>query len=247
MPRKKSKRSESPSPTKWGHYDSILVDIISTLESARRAAAHTVNAVITATYWEIGRLIIELEQSGKRRADYGEQLLERLSADLTARFGRGFSIRNLRSFRAFYATWPIRQTLSAESERYIPSQTHDFPLPWSHYVRLLSIDDLNARQFYESEAIRGGWSVRQLDRQINSMFYQRTALSRNKASMLTKGAKKPRERALFYRPSLLILGIRVPFPDLSILNERPQPPERIIPLPRDQVQVPPRVSKAMLV
>jgi predicted nuclease of restriction endonuclease-like (RecB) superfamily len=145
--------------------------------------------------WQIGRRIVEVEQRGKRRADYGEQLLERLASDLGARFGRGFSIRNLRSFRTFYLTHSIRQTLSAELDELALSATAQaFPLPWSHYVKLLAVQDEHALAFYETEALRGGWTVRQLDRQIGSQFYQRTALSRNKAAMLTKGAQaKPED------------------------------------------------------
>ena len=96
------------------NYDSILSDVVELLEQSRRLTARSVNAIMTATYWEIGRRIVEVEQKGEERAEYGEKVLERLAEDLTNRFGRGFSLRNLRSFRAFYSTWQIRQTLSAE-------------------------------------------------------------------------------------------------------------------------------------
>jgi len=135
-------------------------------------------------------VIVEAEQKGKRRAGYGEQLIERLSSDLTARFGRGFSRVNLQQMRLFFLIWPIRQTVSGESSsvsgrsRRLDELAQVFPLPWSAYVR----KDDHARQFYETEALRGGWSVRQLDRQIGSQFYERTALSRNKAAVLTKAA-----------------------------------------------------------
>lgn len=195
------------------NYDSILSDLSQLLEQSRRMAARSVNALMTATYWEIGRRIVEVEQKGEERAGYGEQLLERLAKDLTQRFGRGFSLRNLRSFRTFYSTWQIRQTVSAEFEK---SQTasgkfhkivqtasaqsfnlteiaKNFPLPWSHYVLLLSCRDENEREFYEAEALRGGWSVRQLKRQQNSQFYKRTLLSKNKAAMLKKGEKAEKE------------------------------------------------------
>ncbi|HBO5260282.1 TPA: DUF1016 family protein, partial [Pseudomonas aeruginosa] len=171
--------------------------IVEVLDAARHAAARSVNALMTASYWEIGRRIVEAEQRGKRRAGYGEQLIERLSADLTAQFGRGFSRPNLQQMRSFFLTWPIRQTVSSESSpapvaRSRPSRLDElaqvFTLPWSAYVRLLVVKDKHARQFYEAEALRGGWSVRQLDRQINSQFYERTALSKNKAAMLVKGA-----------------------------------------------------------
>jgi len=201
---------ESATPT---GYSLIHKGIVELLDAARHAAARSVNALMTASYWEIGRRIVEAEQQGKRRAGYGEQLIERLSADLTAQFGRGFSMRNLEGMRGFFLAYPrpqIPQTVSAESgERQslqIPEAVaknftlselaQAFPLPWSAYVRLLSVKDVHARQFYETEALRGGWSVRQLDRQIGSQFYERTALSRNKAAMLTKGAVSKPEDAV---------------------------------------------------
>ncbi|MFY9986040.1 MAG: PDDEXK nuclease domain-containing protein [Chthoniobacterales bacterium] len=195
-------------------YDSIVSELSDLIESARHVSARSVNAVMTASYWEIGRRIVESEQRGKKRAGYGEALLERLAADLTAKFGRGFGARNLWLMRRFFVHWPedqILQTVSAES-RSVPQgprksseivQTSSaessfkrlkqlvryFPLPWSHYVRLMGISSGAARRFYETEALRGGWSVRQLDRQISSQFYERTALSRNKVSMLKKAGK----------------------------------------------------------
>ena len=181
-------------------YDPLLKDIVQLLEDARRYAARTVNATLTATYWEIGRRIVEFEQGGESRAEYGEELIERLAADLSARYGRGYSVRNVWQMKAFYLAWPIPQTTSAQSkgrgilqtvsaESTLSSIASSFPLPWSAYVRLLSVKNENARRFYETEALRGGWSVRQLERQINSQFYERTALSKNKAAMLKKGAK----------------------------------------------------------
>ncbi|WP_158890725.1 MULTISPECIES: YhcG family protein [unclassified Pseudomonas] len=176
-------------------YAGIHSGIVEVLDAARHAAARSVNALMTASYWEIGRRIVQAEQQGKRRAGYGEQLIERLSADLTAQFGRGFSRPNLQQMRSFFLTWPIRQTVSSESSPApvarpwrLDELAQVFTLPWSAYVRLLSVKDEHARQFYEAEALRGGWSVRQLDRQINSQFYERTALSENKAAMLVKGA-----------------------------------------------------------
>lgn len=184
-------------------YAGIHSGIVELLDAARHAAARSVNALMTASYWEIGRRIVEAEQQGKRRAGYGEQLIERLASDLTQRFGRGFSRQNLQQMRSFFLTWPICQTVSGESSPLL-SQGHSevaptrlrrldelaqmFTLPWSAYVRLLVVKDDHARRFYEAEALRGGWSVRQLDRQINSQFYERTALSKNKAAVLVKGA-----------------------------------------------------------
>jgi predicted nuclease of restriction endonuclease-like (RecB) superfamily len=191
------------------NYDVVLSDIVDLLETARRASARAINAFMTATYWEIGRRIVEFEQGGKQRAAYAEALLKHLSAELTTKFGRGFSRQNLQQMRQFYAVYPpekIRQTVSGKLEidnTVILSRTSKlkelagiFPLSWSHYVALLSVKNSHAREFYETEALRGGWSVRQLNRQINTMFYERTALSRNKAAMLTKGAKPKPEDAV---------------------------------------------------
>ena len=167
-------------------YRQFSEDICHLLENARKSAGRAVNVILTASYWEIGRRIVEFEQKGKKRAKYGSELLQQLSSDLTKKFGRGFSERNLQQMRLFYTLWQKSQTLSAESE--IKNLAEYFPLPWSAYVRLMSVKDEDAREFYESEALRGGWSVRQLNRQISSQFYERTLLSRNKAAMLEKGS-----------------------------------------------------------
>lgn len=167
-------------------YNSVLSGMVDLLEQARRTAARTVNAVMTATYWEMGRRIVEIEQGGKKRADYGTSFLKKLASDLTDKFGRGFSERNLEQMRLFYATYKIPQTASAKFS--LTELAHNFPLSWSHYTLLLRFaDDKNQREFYETEALRGGWSLRQLKRQINSAFYTRTLLSKNKAAMLKKG------------------------------------------------------------
>ena len=133
--------------------------------------------------------------------------MKRLAHDLSSRFGRGFSKRNLWQMRAFYLAWPLQGTVSAKSPSSPASPragrivqtlsaqllgalakecTARFPLPWSHYVRLLAVRSAHARAFYESEALRGGWTIRQLDRQIQSQFYERTALSRDKAALLSE-------------------------------------------------------------
>jgi predicted nuclease of restriction endonuclease-like (RecB) superfamily len=180
-------------------YDNLHVGIVELLREARSAAARNVNSIMTAAYWEIGRRIVTLEQRGEYRAEYGEQLIDRLAGDLTRQFGRGFGRANLRQMRAFYRAWPdprIRQTPSVEFAT--PSNINDiwqlpstnasltgrFALPWSAYVRLLAVKRPEARSFYELEALRLGWSVRQLDRQIGSQFYECLALSQNRAAML---------------------------------------------------------------
>ena len=195
----KSRRDE-PDPT---GYSRVLTDLVDLLEESRRAAARSVNAVITATYWLVGRRIVEEEQGGEPRAEYGTALMARLSQDLSKHFGKGFSQRNLEQMRRFYIGWPIPQTASAESGHQLIAQTMSaisapkdlaavavhFPLSWSQYVLLLSVTSHEGREFYETEALRGGWNVRQLRRQITSQFYERTVLSRDKAAMLHKGQK----------------------------------------------------------
>jgi predicted nuclease of restriction endonuclease-like (RecB) superfamily len=181
------------------NYSVVLSEITELLSSARRTAARAINTVMTSVYWEVGRRIVEYEQKGAARAAYGEKLLESLSDDLGNRFGRGFSLINLRQMRRFYLEWPdpqIRQTLSDESQNLLSVGSVPFPLPWSHYVKLLALKSREARAFYETEALRGGWSVRQLERQIGSQFYERTALSRNKAAMLMKGTSPRPEDAV---------------------------------------------------
>lgn len=183
-------------------YNKLLSSVIDLLENARRAAARSVECVMTATYWELGRRIVETEQKGKTRAGYGEKVLKRLSGDLTSRFGKGFSLTNLKQIRKFYLVWQIPEKGQTVSDQLVPlsiaekSQSSSdlftlprFPLSWSHYVELLSAKTDEAREFYETEALRGGWTVRQLKRQIGSQFYERALLSKNKAAMLTKGAK----------------------------------------------------------
>jgi predicted nuclease of restriction endonuclease-like (RecB) superfamily len=184
-------------PSVERNYLGLVQDLSGLLEAARRSSARAVNAVMAFTYWEMGRTIVEFEQGGARRAEYGQALLRRLSGDLTKRFGRGFGPVNLSQMKRFYLTWRHDRIFQTASEKSAsdPEPT-GFPLPWSHYVRLLSIKNSLSREFYEAEALRGGWSVRQLDRQISTRFYERTALSKNKSAMLAKGATPRPEDAV---------------------------------------------------
>jgi hypothetical protein len=125
-------------------YGDIQDAIVALLQDARRAAARNVNALMTATYWEIGRRIVEFQQGGEERAEYGSELLKRLSVDLSGRFGRGFSERNLEQMRLFYLSWPISQTLSAKSPE-LDSLAKQFPLPWSAYGAGREVPDGFAR------------------------------------------------------------------------------------------------------
>ena len=183
------------------NYNNIRSEIVELLKTARSAAARNVNSIMTAVYWEIGRRIVNSEQGGAVRASYGDELIKQLANDLSAQFGRGFGVVNLSQMRRFFLAWPTKGFFQTPSEK---SSTHmlindiwaasssitllanQFPLPWSAYVRLLSVRIPEARTFYESETLRSGWSVRQLDRQIGSQFYERMALSKNRAAMLEK-------------------------------------------------------------
>ena len=294
--RKSSALTRSSKRAAGLNYHAWSGGIASLLEEARRQSARHVNAILTATCWEIGRRIVEFVQQGETRAEYGDEVLGKLSRDLTKKFGRGFGPVNLNEMKRFFLTWPtetifqtlseklvreqqknifqtvsekslvtivgleifqtvsgkssapvidvepatssqksicqtasgkspakrIRQTASAKSEIcgtasyklprqtsatpsrnseadfsiYLDTLSEAFPLSWSHYVRLLSVEKPEARKFYETESLRGGWSVRQLDRQVSTLFYERTALAKNKAKLLTAGAKARPEDAV---------------------------------------------------
>ena len=208
MPEKPEQRAVRKTATTGGldaPYRAVFGDVSKIIDAARDSAARSVNAAMTAAYWLTGRRIVEFEQSGGERAEYGAALVERLAEDLTARFGRGFSLQNIYNMRLFYLSYPpdrILQTASGESDPPSVELGFDdlltaFPLPWSAYVRLLSVRNESAREFYETEALRGGWSVRQLDRQIGSQFYERTALSKNRAAMLrSERRERPDDIAL---------------------------------------------------
>jgi predicted nuclease of restriction endonuclease-like (RecB) superfamily len=182
-------------------YNKIRAGIVELLKTARTSAARNVNSIMTAVYWEIGRRIVETEQAGAVRANYGDELIKQLANDLSAQFGRGFGVVNLSQMRRFFLVWPSKGFFQTPSKKSLtpmlineiwdgsssnPVRANQFPLPWSAYVRLLSVKSPEARTFYETEALRLGWSVRQLNRQIGSQFYERIALSQNKAAMLEK-------------------------------------------------------------
>ncbi len=171
--------------------------VASLIESSRKKAAAAVNLTMVYTYFEIGRLIIEEEQQGKERAEYGKSVLKDLSINLTNRFGRGFSERNLRNMRQFFITYSnsqIQQKASTELHcnefelnsfwQKASAKSPDFALGWSHYLILMRIENPKERQFYEIEALNQQWSEPQLSRQYHSSLYQRLAISRNKDEVL---------------------------------------------------------------
>lgn len=152
-------------------YNRLLLNVGETFEQGRRRAVAAVNTAMVQTYWDIGRQIVEYEQHGSEKAEYGSGLLNKLSNDLTIRYGNGFSLSNINKMRKMYLTYPILQTVSAK-------------LTWSHYVELLKIDDPLERSFYEKESEEEHWGVRELKRQMKSMLFHRLALSTDKQEVM---------------------------------------------------------------
>lgn len=154
--------------------DELYSQIASVLSKSRQFVVSTVNTTMVRAYFEIGRIIVENEQNGKSRAEYGKETLKNLSERLTKDFGKGFSQRNLEQMRQFFLVYSnqIPQTLSAE-----------FSLSWSHYLFLMRIENPEERKFYEIECKNSNWSLRELRRQFDSALYERLALSKNKESV----------------------------------------------------------------
>lgn len=201
------------------------------LAEARQFAKRQLDCTIVAAYYEIGRMIVEREQQGQKRAQYGVKLIRGLSEYLTGQYGRGFSVVNLKSIRKFYQVYApsIRQTVSAKfnnSKSLInvsamniqkgQSLSAQFNLGWSHYQILMRIEDDAARRFYEIETVGQQWSVRQLQRQVGSSLYERLALSRNKdkvRALAKEGQTLQNPRDIFKSPYIL---------EFTGLEERPE-------------------------
>ena len=158
------------------NYQKLIDSIGILLQQARQKAFQQVNSILVKTYWEIGRHIVVYEQENKERAEYGSRLLDVLSRDLKNRHGKGFSRRNVLNMRNFYLAYPKWQAVPAV-------------LSWTHIVALLSVEDDLARSFYMKECITNHWSTRQLERQTNSMLFERLALSKDKKGVLMLAAK----------------------------------------------------------
>ena len=163
---------------------SFLENVSEVLAQARKNAKTAVNLAMVYAYYEIGRMIVEEEQHGQNRAAYGKQILQELSKYLNETYGKGFSTTNLRQMRNFYVVYSqdqIQQTLSAEFENLPAVSTgRKFYLSWSHYLKLMRIDNVDERHFYEIESVKNDWSLTELKRQYNSSLYERIALSTDK-------------------------------------------------------------------
>ena len=155
----------------------LVGQIAQIIEQARGHVRQSVNSAMVASYWEIGRLIVEHEQQGQARAAYGQRQQAELSARLAALFGKGFDISNLRNMRRFHLAFPIRETVSLE-------------LSWSHYNALARVGNPSAREWYKREAITQSWSVRALERQIGVLYYERLLSSQDKALVEAEAGEK---------------------------------------------------------
>ena len=177
--------------------------VITLIEEARRKVASAANVALVYTYYEIGRMIVEDEQGGKERAAYGDKTLAELSEKLTAKFGKGWSIANLKLMRQFFITYsnslntvypigtPNGQTTPLPANETIHTMG-DFTLSWSHYLVLMRIADPAARGFYEKEAAEGQWSLRQMSRQIGSQLYERSLKHKGEVGVTELMRKAPR-------------------------------------------------------
>ena len=187
-------------------YQNLIDRISETYDAGRRRALRVVNSLLLETYWQIGHDIVEFEQGGKVRADYGTALLHTLSRDLTRRHGKGFSRSNLIYMRLLYLEYPISQK---------PSDL----LSWSHYVELLRIDDRLERGFYEQQSIKERWSVPELQRQKKSSLFLRLAAGKDKSQIFQlasqgQGVEKPSD---LLRDPYVFEFLKIPEP--HILNE----------------------------
>ena len=156
----------------------IFTDIENIIDLSKKKIVSSINSTMTTTYFLIGKRIVEEEQGGVERAEYGKNLIKNLSKRLTENYGKGFSERNLEQMRKFYLTYSISQTVSAE-----------FKLSYSHYLTLMRVINIEERNFYEIEAINNGWSLRELKRQMDTSLYERLVLSRNKEEIIELSKK----------------------------------------------------------
>lgn len=194
--------------------ESLEHRVVVLIEQARQKVAATVNVAQVYTNFEIGRMIFEEEQGGKRRAGYGEKILIELSAKLTARYGRGWSAENLRKMRAFFLMYSdihnsfvdiregeaeihntVVEIAGAPNSLDAPERIPHFALSWSHYLVLMRIDDPEKRGFYERAAVEGSWTLSQMSRQISTFYYERIASSKDKDRAKQLLVKAPRQSA----------------------------------------------------
>jgi len=191
------------------------------IEQAKQKASYAVNFAMVEAYWNIGRLIVEYEQKGKKRAKYGAFLIKELSEKLTDDFGEGYDKSNLKRMRQFYLAFPSLQSPNTENEKGAAVRhlfTHPIlrkELSWTHYKLLISVEKPDARQWYLEEAANCGWSTRALERQINTFYYERLLSGRDKESVKAEAEQNTRKLAV--KPKGLIKDSYV----LEFLNLSP--------------------------
>lgn len=187
--------------------NNIYKNISELLTKARTSVQKTVNSTMTYTYFEIGRMIVEEEQKGKDRAKYGKELIKNISSKLSDEFGKGFGVRNIELMRKFYLVFSSDE----KTKSLISKSINPFNLSWTHYIRLMRITDIEERNFYEIEAQNVNWSVREMERQLDSCLYQRLTLSRDKQEVLElskKGQTIEKSKDLIKDPYVLeFLGL----------------------------------------
>lgn len=172
--------------------NTFFEDVCNLLSNARKNVKKAADLAMVYSYFEVGRRIVEEEQSGADRAQYGQYILKELSEYLTKNFGKGFSVTNLKQMRQFYLVYAqdqIGQTLSDQFKKHPTVSTgRKFFLSWSHYLKLMRIENIDERHFYEVEAVKNNWSLRELNRQFDAALYERLALSidKEKISQLAK-------------------------------------------------------------
>ena len=171
-----SDKNITVSKSKDDFYDQIKT----ILQSARDRAYTQVNFIMVEAYWSIGQQIVEEEQRGEGRAKYGSYIIKELSKQLTTDFGKGFSQRNLRNMRQFYTSFPIWQSVTAK-------------LSWTHYTLLLRVENEQARVWYMEESVKSHWSVRALERQIGTHYYERLLSSKEKKPVIDEAKEKTKD------------------------------------------------------
>lgn len=186
--------------------EKLVEAILHQIGQARKELYQVTNQKMVSTYWNIGRLIVEGEQKGSNRAAYGSQQMEQLSKRLTTSLGKGFSLTNLFNMRIFYQCYPTFQTVSGK-------------LSWSHYCELVSIEDKQKRSFYEQEALKSNWSIRELKRQLESSLYERLLLSSGEVNQ-SKVLELSKSGHIIEKPSDLIKDPYV-FDFLGIPESKP--------------------------
>ena len=198
-------------------YENIYSEIKETLLQSRKQTYTSVNFSMVQAYWQIGKIIVEHEQSGNLRSDYGKSILPEISNRLQQEFGKGFSVRTLQQMKKFYVMFPIANALRSQ-------------LTWTHYRALLRVENEEARQWYMNEAVACAWSGRQLDRQISTLYYERLLSSREKEPVMNEAKE-------LLKPLAVEEFIKDPYV-LDFLNLKDYPALRV----REQIRLNPLIN-----